>query len=112
VALRPGRVRAAFESICPQIAVTATIAVAVRPAYVFRCVLPKELPMVVHNAMTSQDRIRLAQRLHKRAKDPARSPKERSIALDHIRNLMRINMAVAVRELSETPSPNQPPKAA
>lgn len=68
--------------------------------------------MVVHNTMTSQERIRLAQRLHKRARDPALSPKERSIALDHIRNLMRINMAVAERELLTTSSPKQPPKAA
>jgi hypothetical protein len=68
--------------------------------------------MVVHNTMTSQERIRLALRLHKRAKDPALSPKERNVALDHIRNLMRINLAVAVRELSETPPPKQPPKAA
>lgn len=68
--------------------------------------------MVVHNTMTSQERIRLAKRLHKRAKDPALSLKERNIALDHVRNLMRINMAAAVRELSEAPSPRQPPKAA
>ncbi len=68
--------------------------------------------MVAHNTMTSQERFRLAQRLHRCAKDPALSPKDRRVALDHIRNLMRINMAVAVREASATPSPKQPPKAA
>ena len=64
--------------------------------------------MVVHNQMTSQERVRLAQRLHKRAKDPAISPKERNVVLQHIRKLMRINMAVALRELFETPSPSRP----
>jgi hypothetical protein len=63
--------------------------------------------MVVHNLMTSQERVRLAQRLHKRAKDPVLSPKERSVALNHIRKLMRINMAVALRELFEGPSPKR-----
>ena len=63
--------------------------------------------MVVHNQMTSQDRIRLAQRLHRRAKDPELSPQERSAALNHIRKLMRINMAVALRDLFETPSPKR-----
>jgi hypothetical protein len=63
--------------------------------------------MIVRNTMTSQERIRLAQRLHKRAKDPLVSAKERSVALAHIRKLMRINMAVAVRDLFATPSPKQ-----
>ena len=52
------------------------------------------------NPMTSQERIRLAQRLHKRAKDPSLSAKERDVALRHACNLMRINMAVAEREMS------------
>jgi hypothetical protein len=55
--------------------------------------------------MTSQDRIRLAQRLHKRAKDPNLSSYERGIALRHCCNLLRINMAVAEREMSGNPDP-------
>jgi hypothetical protein len=55
--------------------------------------------------MTSQERIRLAQRLHKRAKDPSLSPYERGIALRHCCNLVRINMAVAEREISGRSSP-------
>lgn len=54
--------------------------------------------------MTAQERIRLAQRLHRRAKDPRLSAKERNRALRHACNLVRINMAVAERECSE-PSP-------
>ena len=55
------------------------------------------------NSMTSQERIRLAQRLHKRAKDPNVSPYERGVALRHCCNLMRINMTVAQREMSGGP---------
>jgi hypothetical protein len=54
----------------------------------------------ISNPMTSQERIRLAQRLHKRAKDPTVSSYERGIALRHCCNLMRINMAVAEREIA------------
>ena len=61
--------------------------------------------MTVCNPMTSQERIRLAQRLHKRAKDPSLSPHERGVALRHCCNLMRINMAVAEREMSRNPDP-------
>ena len=57
--------------------------------------------MSVCNPMTSQERYRLAQRLHKRAKDPRLSRKERDIALRHACNLVRINMAVAERECPE-----------
>ena len=56
--------------------------------------------MTVCNPMTSQERIRLAQRLHKRARDPSLSWKERDVALRHACNLVRINMAVAEREMS------------
>jgi hypothetical protein len=58
------------------------------------------------NGMTSQQRFLLAQRLHKRAKDPNLSAEERDVAFRHVRNLVRINMAVAVREISETSAPN------
>jgi len=66
-----------------------------------------ELRLAVCNPMTSQERIRLAQRLHKRAKDPSLSVKERDIALRHACNLVRINMAVAEREISEMPRPKR-----
>jgi hypothetical protein len=56
--------------------------------------------------MTSQERFLLAQRLHKRAKDPNLSLQERDVAFRHARNLVRINMAVAVREMSGTSAPN------
>ena len=59
-----------------------------------------ELRVTVCNPMTSQERIRIAQRLHKRAKDPNLSAEERDTALRHACNLMRINMVVAERELS------------
>jgi hypothetical protein len=65
--------------------------------------------------MTSQERFRLAQQLHKRAKDPTVSLKDRDVALRHACNLVRINMAVAVREISGTavtPEAAMPPKAA
>ena len=58
------------------------------------------------NGMTSQERFLLAQRLHKRAKDPNLSLQERDTAFRHARNLVRINMAVAVREMSGTSAPN------
>ena len=58
------------------------------------------------NGMTSQERFLLAQRLHKRAKDPNLSVEERGVAFRHARNLVRINMAVAVREISETSASN------
>ena len=58
------------------------------------------------NGMTSQQRFLLAQRLHKRAKDPNLSLEERNVAFRHARNLVRINMAVAVREISGTSAPN------
>ena len=58
------------------------------------------------NGMTSQQRFLLAQRLHKRAKDPNLSLEERNVAFRHARNLVRINMAVAVREISATSAPN------
>ena len=58
------------------------------------------------NGMTSQQRFLLAQRLHKRAKDPNLSAEERDVAFRHVRNLVRINMAVAVREVSEASAPN------
>jgi hypothetical protein len=61
--------------------------------------------VTVCNPMTSQERTRLAQRLHKRAKDPNVSPYERGVALRHCCNLMRINMAVAEREMSRNPDP-------
>ena len=64
-----------------------------------------ELRLAVCNPMTSQERIRLAQRLHKRAKDPSLSWKERDVALLHACNLVRINMAVAEREMSTAPTP-------
>ena len=66
------------------------------------------------NGMTSQQRFLLAQRLHKRAKDPNLSVEERSVAFRHARNRVRINMAVAVREMSGTSAPNAiaPPNAA
>lgn len=51
--------------------------------------------------MTSQERFRLAQQLHKRAKDPKLSAKERDSALHHACNLVRINMAVAQRKRAE-----------
>jgi hypothetical protein len=66
-----------------------------------------ELRLAVCNPMTSQERIRLAQRLHKRAKDPNLSVKERDVALRHACNLVRINMAVAEREISEMPRPKR-----
>jgi hypothetical protein len=62
--------------------------------------------VITYNPMTSQERIRLAQRLHKRAKDPNLSPYERGVALRHCCNLMRINMAVAEREISGNPDPD------
>jgi hypothetical protein len=55
--------------------------------------------------MTSQERIRLALRLHKRAKDSRLSVKERNSALRHACNLVRINMAVAERECPEPSAP-------
>jgi hypothetical protein len=55
------------------------------------------------NPMTSQERFRLAQQLHKRAKDPRLSAKERSSALHHACNLVRINMAVAQRACASRP---------
>lgn len=58
------------------------------------------------NGMTSQERFLLAQRLHKRAKDPNLSLKDREVAFRHVRNLVRINMAVAVREMSAASAPN------
>jgi hypothetical protein len=58
--------------------------------------------------MTSQERFRLAQRLHRRAKDPRLSWKERDSALRHACNLVRINMAVAEREGSEPSHPMRP----
>jgi hypothetical protein len=58
------------------------------------------------NGMTSQERFLLAQRLHRRAKDPNLTLEERDVAFRHARNLVRINMAVAVREISETSAPN------
>jgi hypothetical protein len=58
------------------------------------------------NGMTSQERFLLAQRLHKRAKDPNLSLKDRDAAFRHARNLVRINMAVAVREISGASAPN------
>jgi hypothetical protein len=58
------------------------------------------------NGMTSQERFLLAQRLHKRAKDPNLSLKDRDAAFRHARNLVRINMAVAVREMAGTSAPN------
>lgn len=63
------------------------------------------------NGMTSQERFLLAQRLHKRAKDPNLSVEERNTAFRHARNLVRINMAVAVREISGTPASNAPSNA-
>jgi len=63
------------------------------------------------NGMTSQERFLLAQRLHKRAKDPNLSVEERNTAFRHARNLVRINMAVAVREISGTSAPNAPSNA-
>ena len=62
--------------------------------------------MTVCNPMTSQERIRLALRLHKRAKEPRLSVKERDRALRHACNLVRINMAVAERECSEPSAPD------
>jgi hypothetical protein len=62
--------------------------------------------MTVINGMTSQQRFLLAQRLHKRAKDANLSPEERDTAFRHARNLVRINMAVAVREISEASAPD------
>ena len=62
--------------------------------------------MTVINGMTSQQRFLLAQRLHKRAKDPNLSLEERDVAFRHARNLVRINMAVAVREISEASASN------
>jgi hypothetical protein len=59
------------------------------------------------NPMTSQERFRLAQQLHKRAKDPRLSAKERNSALHHACNLVRINMAVALRERAAATSPKQ-----
>ena len=56
--------------------------------------------MTIRNPMTSQERMRLAQQLHKRAKDPNLSSYERGVALRHCCNLLRINMAVAEREMS------------
>ncbi|MBX9772916.1 MAG: hypothetical protein K2Y71_00780 [Xanthobacteraceae bacterium] len=58
------------------------------------------------NGMTSQQRFLLAQRLHKRAKDPNLSVAERDLAFRHARNLVRINMAVAVREVSAASAPD------
>jgi hypothetical protein len=58
------------------------------------------------NGMTSQERFLLAQRLHKRAKDPNLSLQDRDAAFRHARNLVRINMAVAVREISGASAPN------
>jgi hypothetical protein len=63
-------------------------------------------PMTL-NPMTSQERFRLAQQLHKRAKDPRLSAKERDSALHHACNLVRINMAVAERECSDASPPKQ-----
>ena len=51
--------------------------------------------MTVCNPMTSQERMRLAQRLHQRAKDPKLTLKERQTAFRHACNLVRINMVVA-----------------
>ena len=67
-------------------------------AYVFCTPIAWELRLP--NPMTSQERMRLAQRLHKRARDPNVSPYERGVALRHCCNLMRINMTVAEREMS------------
>ena len=61
--------------------------------------------MTGYNPMTSRERIRLAQRLHKRAKDPNLSPHERGVALRHCCNLVRINMAVAEREICGSGDP-------
>jgi hypothetical protein len=58
------------------------------------------------NSMTSQERFLLAQRLHKQAKNPNLSLEERDKAFRHARNLVRINMTVAVREMSEASAPN------
>ena len=58
------------------------------------------------NGMTSQERFLLAQRLHKRAKDPNLTLEERDVAFRHARNLVRINMAVAVREISGVSASN------
>jgi hypothetical protein len=65
-----------------------------------------ELRLAVCNAMTSQERFRLALRLHKRAKDPSLSVQERDTALRHACNLVRINMAVAEREMAAKPASN------
>jgi len=59
------------------------------------------------NPMTSQERFRLAQQLHKRAKDPRLTAEERSSALHHACNLVRINMAVAQRECAGASPPKQ-----
>jgi hypothetical protein len=67
--------------------------------------LPGELRLAVCNPMTSQERIRLAQRLNRRAKDPRLSAKERHSALRHACNLVRINLAVAEREGPGTAAP-------
>jgi hypothetical protein len=58
------------------------------------------------NRMTSQERFLLAQRLHKRARDTNLTSEERDTAFRHARNLVRINMAVAVREISEASAPS------
>ena len=75
--------------------------------------MPWELRLAVCNPMTSQERIRLALQLHKRAKDPNLSVRERDVALRHACNLVRINMAVAEREMSGRSAPEAilPPKA-
>jgi hypothetical protein len=57
--------------------------------------------------MTSQERFRLAQQLHKRAKDPQLTAVERDRALHHACNLVRINMAVAERECSDASARKQ-----
>jgi hypothetical protein len=61
--------------------------------------------------MTSQERFRLAQRLHQRAKDPKLSPRERDRALKHACNLVRINMAVAQRECADASGSDSTVKA-